>query len=189
MCRSLFDNNAELFIGAGLAIDSGVAPRTNLTLILDKIKMLERIFKNEYEEKKMKHLIWDIIVKQSENGELLFTAIEQGDPRQIKYLLSILCKYKFVNLLSSKTELEENCLHLCVKYGKSELIRFFIGTGLNVNNCDSKGFTPLHLAVSQGYLEAVKELIQCQKEEIPNSILKMDLINDDGMSALHMASK
>lgn len=171
-----------------MATDS-VANNDNISRVLDKIKLLERIFKNGYEEKKMKTLIGELIEKQTNSNNILFDAIESIEFTKIQELALILFKYKFVNILFDNTENGENSLHLSVKSKKTKLIKFFSRIGVDVNQGNSDGNTPLHFAAIEDNFEAVEELIKNQDEKVKKNILKFDTLNDDGYSALQIAAR
>lgn len=188
LCKYLFDSESTMdwFNTSGLEVDGvSVKNELKLPLVLDKIRVLERFFINEKEERKMRRLIWDVLINDTSNQHILFDAIEQGEIKHIKSLLIVLSKYRFFNLLTAKNEYDQNCLHYCVKFRKAELIKFFIGAGLDINDCDHEGNTPLHLACQMGNLEGIRELILNQI----NNSLKIDSLNDDGMSALFLIVK
>jgi Rel/ankyrin family protein len=182
------DSDLSVLSQYGLAVDS-VTNQDNISRVLDKIKLLERIFKNDYEEKKMKFLIWELIEKQTDGDNILFDAIESLDVSKAQELAFILLKYKFINILFDTTERGENCLHLSVKCNKIKLIKFFSRIGVDANKVDSDGNTPLHLAVIENNFEVVEELIKSQVGKVKQSILKFDLLNDHGDTAMHIAAR
>lgn len=63
------------------------------------------------------------------------------------------------NLLE-KDQYNRTFLHIAAASGNLELISFLIDQGLDVNEIDGTGWTPLHFAAEKNQLEATKLLIE-----------------------------
>lgn len=67
-----------------------------------------------------------------------------------------------------------NPFHLAAAYGRKDILALLIdnGRGINlkklINNFDEEGYTPLAIAVEEGNKEIVQQLLDCQKEVLPN---------------------
>lgn len=162
---------------------SPLAPHDLNYSALDKLKMLIKLFKNNFDEEKLHDMMRVLIDAQDKTGEnILLDCIAHGSKEDIKDLVLILLKYKLMDVLKSVNDLDRNCLHILILVGYSNLLKVFINLGAEVNQVDAFGQTPLHLAVVQGDTESVNELLSGS-----NSVALNEL-DDNGLTALHIAS-
>lgn len=153
--------------------------------VLDKVKMLIKLFKNNYDGKKLKEMILILIAAQDATDEsILFDTIEHGNMDQVKDLVLVLVKYRLTDLLHSTNDLNQNCLHLMVLENNCKMLKIFLNLGIDINQVDINGQTPLHLAVEQDAGKCIQELID---SENGRERLNLDAMNDDGFTALHLA--
>lgn len=153
--------------------------------VLDKVKMLIKLFKNNYDGKKLKEMILILIAAQDASDEnILFDTIENGNMDQVKDLVLVLVKYRLTDLLHSTNDLNQNCLHLMVLEKNSKMLKIFLNLGIDINQVDINGQTPLHLAVEQNAGKCIQALID---SENGRERLSLDAMNDDGFTALHSA--
>lgn len=150
--------------------------------MLDKLKTLIKLFKNNFDEEKLNEMMMSLIHAQAETGEnILLDCIQYGTLEEIRDLVLILVKYKLMDVLKSKNDLDQNCFHLLIQAGCANLLRVFSYLGVDVNQTDAFGQTPLHVAVVNNYQDCVKELI----DGSPNIMLNE--LNDEGFTPLHLA--
>lgn len=55
---------------------------------------------------------------------------------------------------------QQNCLHIACNRGFVELVEYFLAKGMDVNEVDVDGYTPLHIAVYSKKYEIVKLLLE-----------------------------
>ena len=92
---------------------------------------------------------------QSEReGAELYAAIAAGDQQALVAAMQ--------NISSDLFEPETGVspLHFAAWQGRVQMIRYFIGKGLNVDTTDSSGRTPLHAACWSGMAETVRVLLE-----------------------------
>ncbi|CAC5384220.1 unnamed protein product [Mytilus coruscus] len=73
----------------------------------------------------------------------------------------------------------ETVLSLCSYLGDISLVKWCLGLGVDVNQCDSFGVSPLYISARKGHTKIVKLLLN-NKADLDNSI-------DDGKSPLFVA--
>lgn len=150
--------------------------------MLDKLKTLIKLFKNNFDEAKLQEMMQSLIETEAETGEnILLDCIQLGTLEEIRDLVLILVKYKLMDVLKSKNDLDQNCFHLLIQAGCANLLRVFSYLGVDVNQADAFGQTPLHVAVKNNYQDCVKELIES------STVIKLNELNDDGLTPLHLA--
>jgi hypothetical protein len=167
----------------GLAIDAPKAVNrdsmdSNLS-ILDKLKMIIKLFKEKYEDEKI-HEMMMVLIKAAEDRDenLLIDVIQYGTMNDIKELVLILVKYKLFDVFKSKNEIDQNALHLAINLGYISLIKVLIKFGVDVNETDAFGISPLHLAVQRNNLAMVQELLDTTKS------INMNEFDDNGHTPL-----
>lgn len=152
--------------------------------VFEKLKLLIKLFKNNFDEKRLHEMMSVLIDAQHETGEnILLDCIEQGTKEDIKDLVLILLKYKLMDVLLSVDDLDRNCLHLLILAGYTNLLKVFMNLGVDVNQADAFGHTPLHTAVIQNDQDSVNELLRESKN------IRISELNDDGLTALHIATE
>ncbi|MDQ7055090.1 MAG: ankyrin repeat domain-containing protein [Persephonella sp.] len=104
----------------------------------------------------------------------LITAIMEGDYNEIYRLVDLLQ----VNINRSY-EYEGAPLHVAVKEGDAELVKYLLEKGADPNGKGAFGETPLHIAVDRGYLDIVQLLLERGAD--PNAQ------SNEGNTPLHMA--
>jgi ankyrin repeat protein len=72
-------------------------------------------------------------------------------------------------------------LHHAADFGQTEVIRFLISKGANVNAKDAFGITPLLAATYEGHTESVRALLEARADT--------SITGPDGMTALQAAEK
>lgn len=185
-CRLLeieIDGESKLQIdGTGHAVvDSSSGTSFSL---LDKLKLLIKLFRNNFDDEKLHEMIMVLIKAQVETGgNILIDCIQHGTVDEIKTLVLIFIKYKLMDVLQSLNDLDQNCFHVLILAGYSNLLKIFLSLGVDINQADAFGQTPLHLAALQTNKESVEKLLD-------GSInLKLNELNDDGFTPLHLAVK
>lgn len=150
--------------------------------LLDKLKLLIKLFKNNFDDNKLQEMIVVLIKAQVEaGGNILIDCIQNGTVDEIKDLVLILIKYKLMDVLKSLNDLDQNCFHILIQAGYSNLLKIFLNLGVDVNQADAFGQTPLHLAAVQTNQDSLKELLDGSTD------LKLNELNDDGFAPLHLA--
>lgn len=150
--------------------------------LLDKLKVIIKLFKNNFEEEKLRDMLIVLVNAQAEMGENIFLdCIQNGTIDEIKNLIMILVKYKLSDVLKSKNDLDQNCFHLLIIAGYQSLLKIFLNMGVDVNQVDAFGETPLHVAVIKNSTESVDEILDW------STSIKLNELNDDGFSPLHLA--
>lgn len=151
--------------------------------MLHKLKMLIKLFKNNFDSEKLHEMMMVLIDAQADIGEnILLDCIEHGTAEEIRDFVLILVKYKLMDVLKSVNDLDQNCFHLLILAGDTSLLKVFLSLGVDVNQADVYGQTPLHVAVAQNDQDSLMELSKC-------SNVKLNELNDDGFTPLHLAVK
>lgn len=172
----------EIDGAGGKQMESHCATSTINCSLFDKLKMLIKLFKDNFEDEKLHDMMMVLIEAQAETGEnLLLDCIEHGTVDEIKHLVLILVKYKLMDVLKSVNDLDQNCFHLLILAGHKNLLKIFLNLGVDVNQADAFGQTPLHLAALQNDQDFVNELLY------GSTGIKLNELNDDGFSPLHLA--
>ena len=56
---------------------------------------------------------------------------------------------------------QDNCLSLACRYDRTYMVRALLAiAGIDVNNVDEYGFSPLHFAATSGRLEVVELIVE-----------------------------
>lgn len=160
------------------------SPSDDNCSLLDKLKVLIRLFKNNFDSDKLHEMMMVLIETQKETGEnILLDCIEYGTIDEIRDVVLILVKYKLMDVLKSVNDLDQNCFHLLIIAGCSSLLKVFLNLGVDVNQADVNGQTPLHLAVLHNDQDSLKELLDRANR------IRLDEVDDDGFTPLHLAVK
>lgn len=102
-------------------------------------------------------------------------------------LFKIIDKFSLEDILQIKTNNDETCLHIACVHNKPEYIRPLINLGANPNVFDSKGNTPLHVAVELAFPMCISRIIDKSNYTKKSRPLNIDLANHQGMTPLHLA--
>lgn len=179
--ESIFDQNSAL----GLAIDAPKSVNRDYSLdvnftILEKLKLIMRLFKEQYDDDKIREMMMVLIKSADERDEnLLMDVMQYGSKNDMKDLVLILVKYKLFDVFKySKNEIDQNALHLAINLGYTSLVKVFIKFQVDVNETDAFGISPLHLAVQRNNRAIVEELLNHSKEIV------MDDFDDNGNTPL-----
>lgn len=106
-----------------------------------------------------------------------------------KYL-DIIDNLKLHDILQLQNEYKETCLHTACLNNKPECIKRLLQIGINPNLSDIRGDTALHIAVQLECQLCVTYLVDKHNYIYANSkIINIDLLNYDGLTALHIAAK
>lgn len=103
-----------------------------------------------------------------------FEMIEKNDFEGLKDYLG----FNQVNIINEK---EESLLHLAIKLNLLEIFNYLINEGINLNQIDCNGFSPLMLCIQYNKMNFFKKLIK--------SNANVNIINQKGESALFLASR
>ncbi len=90
-------------------------------------------------------LILVLLLSISFSQEGIFEAVRSGDLEKIKRLV----KKENVNLKDFEGA---SLLHVAAEFSHTEVVRFLIDSGADVNAKNLNGWTPLHLAARNGWL-------------------------------------
>ena len=96
-------------------------------------------------------------LRDSRGRTFIQAAIEDGTDECVK---KILITYKGTSIIHTVDSKGKNALHIASIFGKSSLIELLTSEGINVNEEDRDGLTPLHWAIHEGKTETVRALIQ-----------------------------
>lgn len=119
---------------------------------------------------------------------ILQWAIRNGDFKIITTLLKFLDRCNIEDLLQYQNLKKETALHVTCVHDKPEFIRALINLGADPNIPDKNGNTPLHVSVELGFLMCATKIMEKANYTTEKSKeLKIDLINDQGMTPLHLA--
>lgn len=119
---------------------------------------------------------------------LLHWAIREDDGK-VKNILDIVYKFNLNEYLDTVNEKGENCLHLACVMDKAEYIKPLINLGANPNTWDCNGNTPLHVAVAESRQMCIARIVDQSHYTPKSKPLDINLANDQGMTALHLAVK
>lgn len=128
----------------------------------------------------------DVNARNSEGATLLIDSIKRGDGFAAKFLLENKCD---VNLTTRGSE--DTALHLICTFSKetsdlevyTEILdvgRKILSLEVDVNKQNSKGYSPLILAITSGHVEMIDELLK-------NPETDLNLVTNDGKCALQIA--
>uniref|UniRef100_A0A1B0DRJ1 Uncharacterized protein n=1 Tax=Phlebotomus papatasi TaxID=29031 RepID=A0A1B0DRJ1_PHLPP len=138
---------------------------------------------------KVEHIVNHLLTESKKTGEnLLHWAIREDDGR-VKNILDIVYKFNLNEYLDTVNEKGENCLHLACVMDKAEYIKPLINLGANPNTWDCNGNTPLHVAVAEGRQMCIARIVDQSHYTPKSKPLDINLANDQGMTALHLAVK
>jgi hypothetical protein len=172
-------NETELMIDA--AQPGQVDPRDLNLSVLDKLKLIVKMFKDSYDEEKIRDMMMAIIKSAEERDEnVLMDVIQYGSMGDIKELILILVKYKLHDVMQSTNDIDQNALHVSILLGYTSLLKVLIKCGVDVNAVDAFGMTPLHLAVKGDSETTIKELLLSDK-------INFNVLDDNGNSPLHLS--
>ncbi|XP_070500992.1 nuclear factor NF-kappa-B p110 subunit isoform X2 [Chironomus tepperi] len=176
-----WNNYLGLAIDAPKSMNRDSIDHSNLS-ILEKLKMIMKLFKEKYDDEKI-HEMMMVLIKAAEDRDenLLIDVIQYGTMNDIKELVLILVKYKLFEIFKSKNEIDQNALHLSVNLGYISLIKVLIKFGVDVNETDAFGSSPLHLAVQRNNLAMVQELLDTNKS------INMNEFDDNGHTPLNLS--
>ncbi|CAH1712143.1 unnamed protein product [Chironomus riparius] len=176
-----WNNYLGLAIDAPKSLSRDSIDHSNLS-IMDKLKMIVKLFKENYEDEKI-HEMMMVLIKAAEDRDenLLIDVIQYGTMNDIKELVLILVKYKLFDVFKSKNEIDQNALHIAINLGYISLIKVFIKFGVDINETDAFGSSPLHLAVQRNNLAILKELLDSNKS------INMNEFDDNGQTPLNLS--
>lgn len=128
----------------------------------------------------------NVNARNSDGATLLIDAIKRGDGFAANFLLENNCD---VNLTTKESE--DTALHYICTYSREtsdpatfnemlEVGKKILEKGVEINKQNSKGYSPLLLAISSGHLEMIEELMK-------NPETDLNVITNDGKCALQFA--
>ncbi|XP_055533434.1 nuclear factor NF-kappa-B p110 subunit isoform X1 [Wyeomyia smithii] len=150
--------------------------------ILKKILAIVRLFRSDYDRcRELISALWMSSNKQKVN--CLHKAIERRNVTIVCKLIDLLLNYRLPELLNLMNERNESALHLAVSANLVEVVEALLLAGTNINGCDYRGNSVLHRAVVEGAIESLSTLMDhCKRIGA-----RVDVTNDDGVTALHLA--
>lgn len=161
-----------------LEIDAAV-PRVAKTFsILEKLKLIKKLFEGKCDNEKVRNMMLMVIDSNDENA---FTdLIQDGSIGDIQEIALMIAKYKLNDLLQFKNEFDQNALHLCIINGYENILKVFIRLGVRVDQADVFGQTPLHLAAQENSLPSIKALLSAPE-------ISVNEMNDKGCTPLSLS--
>lgn len=134
---------------------------------LDKLKLNETLF--------------DSLVKSIKGDKFAFAdLLESGKIEDIELLTLLIAKYNLTNALkSSRSDIDQNVLHIAIQRGYFSMFKVFLSLGVDVNQQDAFGNSPLHLAVDANP-EYINALLSTKK-------VSLNKVNDRGDTPLSVS--
>lgn len=86
----------------------------------------------------------------------MYAAIVKGDKGKIGNLIDKGFKVNY----QMPRFMYRSCLHISAEYGQTEIFKYFLGLGANINQKDKDDITPIYIACSQGHLDIVEICFQ-----------------------------
>ena len=86
----------------------------------------------------------------------LFVAVSRGDLKSVEYLID---KYEYDINKALIVASDRTPLHLACLCGRTEVARWLIERGADINAKDGYGWTPLHCATCRKHIEIVEHLL------------------------------
>lgn len=119
---------------------------------------------------------------------LLHIAIKSDEPRFMERIWRIVYKFELYDLLRLTNYNGETCLHVAAALGKPNEIQKLLRHGVDINDVDRKGDTPLHVAVAENRIKSIEALFD-GVAKVATSNIDLSILNDNGYTALHLAIK
>jgi len=116
--------------------------------------------------------------KTKDNNNILHLAAAGGNPRMLSLFLSLPESFNLVNELNNYGG---TALHFAAGHGHLKCVELLLDKGAMIHRCHS-GFSPFMYACSKGFSDVAKVLLDAHP-------FQLNWTNDDGDSALHIASK
>lgn len=122
------------------------------------------------------------ILESDEDGDLpLHIAVVQGKRDIVKHLTQMMNKMDAT--IDCRNHLRQTPLHLAVVTGDCGIVRLLLSAGASPNIADRNGQNCFHLSVQYQHTECLQCLFTYCSESQP------DIMNYEGMTALHLAVK
>lgn len=154
-------------LSGGLEIDSAVPKEQKSISSLDTLNMNERVI--------------EVLIKSTNDDSYAFAdLVERGKIEDIQALTLLIVKYKLTKVLQSRNDVDQNVLHLSILNGYYNIFKVFLKLGVNVNQTDAYGQTPLHLAVIANSFDCLNALLSTKD-------LSLNIANDKGETALSLS--
>ncbi|XP_067010767.2 nuclear factor NF-kappa-B p110 subunit isoform X4 [Anabrus simplex] len=127
---------------------------------------------------------------KSEAGDgPLHTAILNDQKDLLKQMLIILGRVNNSHIVSFRNFHAQTPLHVAVLCNQADSAKALLSVGADPNAVNSKGDTPLHIAVDSSYDDCITELLNKENYVISNYKPRLDLRNYRGWTPLHLAAK
>ncbi|KAK7074366.1 hypothetical protein SK128_009451 [Halocaridina rubra] len=133
----------------------------------------------------------DMISKDKDGYTALHVGIAAGKVEVIQELLKF-GKRRKINLeefLNATNNIQKTPLHFAAHTGHTEILLKLLDAGSNIIAEDEDGYTPLHVAVAVGKVDAVQELLQFQKKRHGNLCDILNVSNNAQKTPLHFAAR
>lgn len=157
---------------------AGVA--SSITMF-DKMKLIVFLYKNGYDDDEIYKAINDLLAEKEEMAFLDWILLATID--DVQDLIMLLSKFKLTSVLYELNELNQNCLHLSILSGHDNLLPVLAELGAIIDQHDACGDSPLHVSAIEDSEIFTKQLLAT----FPN--IKLNELNDDGFTPLHLAVK
>ncbi|XP_065897290.1 transient receptor potential cation channel subfamily A member 1-like [Dysidea avara] len=116
--------------------------------------------------------------KTKDNNNILHLAASGGNPRMLSLFLSLPESF---NLVNEGNSYGGTPLHFAAGHGHLKCVELLLDKGAMIHRCHA-GFSPFMFACSKGFSDVAKVLLDAHP-------FQLNWTNDDGDSALHVASK
>lgn len=158
-----------------LEIDAVVPSVATEFSLLEKLNLIVKLFEGKCDNEQVRNMM---LMAIDENA--FIDLIQDGSIEDIKKIALMIAKYKLNDVLQYKNEIDQNALHLCIVNGYENIFKIFIKLGVNVNQADIFGHTPLHLAAQENSLEWLQALLS-----VPE--ISVNEMNDKGYTPLSLS--
>ncbi|CAL1298830.1 unnamed protein product [Larinioides sclopetarius] len=113
------------------------------------------------------------IMEQNENWNFIWKMVEMASE----------------DIINSQNKFKETALHLAIKGNHVKILLLLLARGGDPNLSDRNGNNCLHLAAKYGHIKCLKVLLPPSgfRRTWKHAISDIDIVNYDGMSALHIA--
>lgn len=120
---------------------------------------------------------------------MLNICLKSDDLKLMERLWAIIYKFEIYELLYARNYNKETCLHLASAMNRAKEIAEMLRCGADVNAVDVDGNTALHVAIQEKNDECVAAILSTNSDKRGKGIdIDLSILNDNGYTALHLAS-